>query len=188
MNYHNITHDDMNNGDGLRVVLWLSGCSHHCYNCQNPQTWEPNSGILFDVEAKRELFNELKKDYISGLTLTGGDPLNENNLEDVLLLMKEFCVSFPNKTIWLYTGYTWEEVINNIELNDECDEYEWANCIENQSMEIRRDILLNADVMVDGEYVDEQRDTTLKWRGSKNQRVIDVRESLEKGEVVLWMN
>ena len=90
MNYHNITYPDMNNGDGLRVVLWLSGCSHHCYNCQNPQTWDANSGIPFDESAKKELFRELDKDYISGLTLTGGDPLFESNLDGVLDLVTEF--------------------------------------------------------------------------------------------------
>ena len=95
----------MNNGDGLRVVLWLSGCSHGCYKCQNPQTWNPNSGIPFDESAKQEIFNELSKDYISGITLTGGDPLYESNLSDVLSLVKEIRHSFPEKNIWLYTGY-----------------------------------------------------------------------------------
>lgn len=186
MNYHNLTYPDMLNGDGLRVVLWLSGCSHHCYNCQNSQTWEPDDGILFDTDTKRELFNELEKDYISGLTLTGGDPLHENNIEDVFSLIEEIRVSFPEKTIWLYTGYTWEEIVNHIELNEECDEYGGANCIENQNMEMRKEILLNVDVLVDGQYIDSQRDITLKWRGSKNQRVIDVKKSLEKGSIVEW--
>ena len=130
MNYHNITYPDMNNGDGLRVVLWLSGCSHHCYNCQNPQTWDANSGIPFDESAKKELFRELDKDYISGLTLTGGDPLFESNLDGVLDLVTEFNKRYnfqkvdsanhckmgvpgdknadeirlllPNKSIWIY--------------------------------------------------------------------------------------
>ena len=95
----------MNNGSGLRVVLWLSGCNHHCKNCQNPQTWDVNSGILFDKSAKEELFRELGKDYISGITLTGGDPLHENNLDEVISLIKEIRERFPSKTIWLYTGY-----------------------------------------------------------------------------------
>lgn len=89
MNYHNITYPDMNNGSGLRVVLWLSGCSHKCKGCQNPQTWDANSGIPFDESAKEELFRELDKDYISGLTLTGGDPLFESNLDGVLDLVTE---------------------------------------------------------------------------------------------------
>lgn len=105
MNYHNITHDDMNNGDGLRVVLWLSGCSHKCKNCQNPQTWNSNSGILFDEDAKNEIFNELSKDYISGITFSGGDPLHENNLMDVANLIFKVKENFPKKTIWLYAQY-----------------------------------------------------------------------------------
>lgn len=85
MNYHNITHDDMLNGVGLRVVLWCSGCSHNCHNCQNPQTWDINSGISFDEKAKEELFSELSKDYISGITFSGGDPLHENNLQTIMV-------------------------------------------------------------------------------------------------------
>lgn len=186
MNYHNLTYPDMLNGDGLRVVLWLSACSHHCYNCQNAQTWEPNSGVLFDVDVKRELFNELEKDYISGLTLTGGDPLHEKNLEEVLALIEEIRVSFPEKTIWLYTGYTWKEIMDHIKLNEECDKYGGVNCIDNQNMRVRKEILLNVDVLVDGKYMDGQRDVTLKWRGSKNQRVIDIKKTLEKGNIVEW--
>lgn len=167
MNYHTITYPDQNNGDGLRVVLWLSGCSHHCYNCQNPQTWDANSGILFDESAREELFRELNKDYISGLTLTGGDPLYEANLDGVLDLVNEIRLLLPKKTIWLYSGYTFEE------------------CLLNSK---RREILKNTDVMVDGRYIDSQRDITLKWRGSSNQRVIDVKESIKQNELVLYCN
>ena len=154
MNYHNITHNDMNNGDGLRVVLWLSGCSHHCKNCQNPQTWNSNSGIIFDENAKNEIFNELSKDYISGITFSGGDPLYKDNVKEVLQLIKEMKNKFPKKTIWLYTGYVYE----------------------------------TGTVSVTGgsEYIDEQRDVTLKWRGSKNQRVIDISETLKQNKIVLY--
>lgn len=108
MNYHNITYPDQNNGDGLRVVLWVSGCSHHCRNCQNPQTWNPENGIIFDNNAKKEILNELRNTYISGITFSGGDPLYVKNLKTVEKLIDEIRVSLPNKTIWLYTGYTWE--------------------------------------------------------------------------------
>lgn len=176
INYHNITHDDMNNGDGLRVVLWLSGCSHHCYNCQNPQTWNPNSGIPFDESAKQEIFNELSKNYISGITLSGGDPLCENNLSEVLSLVEKIRNLFQNKTIWLYTGYLWENLINvNCPLDSE-----WENRI------LRKSIIELCDVLIDGEYIDKQRDITLKWRGSSNQRVIDVRQSLAQNKIVLY--
>ena len=126
MNYHNITYPDMNNGEGLRVVLWLSGCSHKCKWCQNPQTWNANSGIPFDESAKEELFRELDKDYISGLTLTGGDPLFSGNLDGVLDLVtevnkryntpqdaNEFRLSSPQKSIWLYTGYDFVDMLKD---------------------------------------------------------------------------
>lgn len=203
MNYHTITYPDQNNGDGLRVVLWLSGCSHHCYNCQNPQTWNAENGILFDRTAKEELFKELSKDYISGLTLSGGDPLNTANLDDVLNLVREINKQYdvpqyvvdrikynhnildentdkshlllPRKTIWLYTGYKWEDLFNGAAYTSK----------EHDGLK-RRNIIKQCDVLVDGEYIDSQRDINLKWRGSSNQRVIDVQKSLYKGEVVLW--
>ena len=175
MNYHNITYPDQNNGDGLRVVLWLSACNHHCFNCQNPQTWDVNSGIPFDESAKEELFRELDKDYISGLTLSGGDPLHEANLDGVLNLVNEIRLLFPNKTIWIYSGYRWSEIFNDeIYLTKECTGWK------------RRKIVNQCTVMVDGRYIDSQRDITLKWRGSSNQRVIDIQQSLQKGEIVLW--
>lgn len=192
MNYHNITYPDMNNGDGLRVVLWLSGCSHHCYNCQNPQTWDVNSGIPFDESAKEELFRELGKDYISGLTLSGGDPLHEANLDGVLDLVNRIRLSLPNKTIWLYTGY--EVNLESYEILTIGKEYaktryEFTTTQPSRSNTanfLRKSILNNVDVLVDGRYIDSQRDINLKWRGSKNQRVIDIKQSLQKGKVILW--
>ena len=212
MNYHNITYPDMNNGDGLRVVLWLSGCSHHCYNCQNPQTWDANSGIPFDESAKKELFRELDKDYISGLTLTGGDPLFESNLDGVLDLVTEInkrynfqkvdsanpckmdasevknpdkiCLSLPNKSIWIYSGYSWEE----------CQPFSEEGLLKGSKfapklqkiLQKRYEILSKCDVMVDGRYIDSQRDIALKWRGSSNQRVIDTQKSLKENKIVLY--
>ena len=175
MNYHTITYPDQNNGDGLRVVLWLSGCSHRCYNCQNPQTWDVNSGIPFDESAKEELFRELDKDYISGLTLSGGDPLHEANLDGVLHLVDRFRLLFPNKSIWLYSGYQWSEIFNDgVYHTKNCDGWK------------RREIVKQCNIMVDGKYIDSQRDISLRWRGSKNQRVINIQQSLQKGEIVLW--
>ena len=175
MNYHNITYPDMNNGDGLRVVLWLSGCNHHCKNCQNPQTWDVNSGILFDESAKEELFRELGKDYISGLTLSGGDPLHEANLDGVLDLVNKFRLSFPNKSIWIYSGYQWSEIFND-------GVYLTKNCVGWK----RREIIKQCTVMVDGRYIDSQRNPSKKWAGSDNQRVIDIRKSLEQNKVILY--
>ena len=160
MRYHNITKDDMLNGDGLRVVLWVAGCSHCCRECQNPQTWDPNGGIPFDQEAKDELFEQLGKTYISGITFSGGDPLHKNNITEITRLAKEIREKFPDKTIWLYTGSLWESI---------------------QKEEIVRYL----DVCVDGEFIVEQKDTSLKWKGSANQRVIDVKKTLAAGKVVL---
>lgn len=161
MRYHNITKDDMLNGDGLRTVLWLAGCSHCCYKCQNPVTWDPNGGLSFDEAAKTELFEALDKSYISGVTFSGGDPLYPGTRLDLLELMKEIREKFPTKTMWLYTGYLWEE-IKDLEL------------------------VSYLDVLVDGEFIYEQLDATLKWKGSANQRVIDVQKSLAQNEVVLY--
>ena len=163
MNYHNITHDDMNNGDGLRVVLWCSGCSLHCKECQNPQTWEATSGILFDEKAEEEIFEQLSQSYISGITYSGGHPLESYNIETITNLAKKIKENFPNKTQWLYTGFLWENV---------------------KDLEIMQYL----DVVVDGPYIDSQRDITLKWRGSSNQRIIDVQKSLKENNIVLLTN
>ena len=173
----------MNNGNGLRVVLWLSGCSHHCYNCQNPQTWNPDNGIQFDKLAKQEIFNELSKDYISGITFSGGDPLHENNLNEVLKLVQEIRISFPEKSIWLYTGYNFDL------LNSKYNEYKYTPFAANADEWLTRwEIISNINVLVDGEYIDEQRDLTKKWAGSSNQRVIDVQQSLAQNKVLLYCN
>ena len=184
MNYHNITHDDMNNGDGLRVVLWLSGCSHHCYKCQNPQTWNPNSGILFDEDAKQEIFDELSKDYISGITFSGGDPLDKWNINDLDSLIYEIKEEFPNKTIWIYTGYTFDFLEKRYKMF--CSTYLPYYYREDYADFLRWSIIKKCDILVDGQYIDSERDITLKWRGSKNQRVIDVQKSLSENKIVLY--
>ncbi len=107
MRYHNITKDDMLNGDGLRVVLWVAGCSHCCKGCHNPVTWDPDGGLLFDETAKKEIFDQLDKSYISGLTFSGGDPLHSANRAEVQKFAKEVKEKYPDKTIWLYTGAVW---------------------------------------------------------------------------------
>lgn len=147
MNYHNIKHDDMNNGDGIRVTLFVSGCNHHCKGCQNPQTWSVNGGILFDSNALNEICAELDKDYISGLTLSGGDPLHPANRDTITEICKKVKYLYPHKTIWLYTGYQYAQVKD-------------------------LDVMHYIDVLVDGEYIEELRDISLEWIGSSNQRVI----------------
>lgn len=171
----------MMNGTGLRVCLWCSGCDHHCKNCQNPITWDPNDGAKFDIKAKNEIFNELSKDYISGITLTGGDPLHQKNLESVLDLVNEIRLSYPEKTIWLYSGYTWEQIMYPVVTDD-------FNPERDKFLKMRREIVKQCDVLVDGRYEEDKRDVTYHWAGSTNQRVIDVKKTLEQGSVVLWEN
>lgn len=160
MRYHDITKDDMKNGDGLRMVLWVAGCSHNCKECHNPVTWDIRGGLPFDEAAKAELFEGLEKPYISGVTLSGGDPLHPENREDMGRLIDEICDKFPNKTIWLYTGYLWEAISN-------------------------LPYIRKIDVVVDGEFVVELKNPKLHWKGSSNQRVIDVQRSLLADQVVL---
>lgn len=160
MNYHNITKDDMLNGDGLRAVLWTAGCTHCCDGCQNPETWDVSGGIEFDKQAEDELFEALAPDYISGITFSGGDPLHPFNREEVLRLAKKLKDLMPQKTVWLYTGYLWEELKDKIDLS-------------------------NIDVLIDGEFKQELNDNNLKWIGSSNQRIIDVQKSLETNSIIL---
>lgn len=167
MNYHNITTDEINNGEGVRVVLWVSGCSHHCNNCHNPETWDHNSGIEFDQKAIDEIFRELEYDYVDGITISGGDPYDKMNIYVICNLVNEIRKKFPNKTIWVYTGFTWEYIRNNKVFPSR--------------------ILQNIDVLVDGKYVDELRDLTLRYRGSSNQRVIDCKASLESNSIVSYI-
>lgn len=153
MRYHNITKDDMLNGDGLRVVLWVAGCAHCCPECQNPSTWDPNGGLPFDDNAKQELFDELSKSYISGITFSGGDPMHTANYPDIKLLAAEIREKFPDKSIWMYTGDVWDNLYEDPFIN----------------------IL---DVVVDGEFHIDEKDVKLLWKGSANQRVIDVKKTM----------
>ena len=161
MNYIKITKCDIANGPGCRVTLWVSGCNHHCLHCHNPDTWSLNSGTCFTIETMDELLSCASQSYISGLTFSGGDPLHPENYSTVMTIAKIFKEKFPDKTIWLWTGYLWEEI----------------KCLYG---------IQNIDVLVDGEFVESLKDISLKWRGSSNQRVIDVKKSIESNEIVLY--
>ena len=160
MRIHGITYPDVNNGLGCRVTLWVSGCIHHCKGCHNTETWDFNSGREFSKEDKEKLFEVLSKPYIKGLTLSGGDPLCSYN--DVLELVKEVKSLFPTKDIWLFTGFNFNYVNENF-----------------------NDILEYLDVIVDGKFVEELKDTSLKFRGSSNQRIIDVKKSLVANRTIV---
>lgn len=155
MYYSGITVPDIANGIGCRVVLWISGCNHKCVGCHNKETWNYNHGKLFNDDTKKILYKWLDKSYIKGLTLSGGDPLDRNNGEllEVLNLCKEIKEKYPNKDIWIYTGYTFEE------LN-----------------ELQREVLNYCDILVDGPYMEKLRDLSLPFRGSSNQRIINLKE------------
>ena len=148
MNYHNITKCDMLNGEGVRVVLWVSGCVHACPNCHNQQTWNPNSGIPFDNEAIQEIYAELENPYVDGITFSGGDPLHPLNYNTVLWLCTQIKLKYPNKNIWLYTGYS----LDTVKL-------------------IYSDILEYVDVLVDGTFIERLKSPDKHWIGSSNQTI-----------------
>lgn len=154
-----ITHVDQLNGDGNRVVLWVAGCSHKCPGCQNAYSWDPAIGIKFGQDAKEELFKDLAEDWCAGITFSGGDPLFCANRAEVINLAKEVKERFPTKTVWLYTGYCWSEIITDDSMSS---------------------ILKYADVICDGPYVESLRNVDLHWVGSSNQHVINVKERLAK--------
>lgn len=156
MNYHEIEKCSISNGTGFRTVLYVSGCSLHCKGCFNSETWDKNSGKLFDDDAKQELFESLNHPYVKGLTLTGGHPLEIYNLPDIVDLMKEIKTRFPDKDIWVYTGRTMDSLqmpTRNIE-----------------QTYLQR-VLEYADVIVDGPFIESKKDITLKFRGSSNQNI-----------------
>ena len=159
MNILQITHCDQLNGEGNRVVLWVAGCSHHCKGCQNAYSQDPLLGVKFDDKAKEEIFNDLKTDWCAGITFSGGDPLFINNRKEIIALAKEIKEKFPTKTIWLYTGYTYNEIINDAVLLE---------------------ILNYVDVLCDGPFIKELKDPKLHWVGSSNQNVIDISKRISQ--------
>ncbi len=161
MRYAKIRKMDISNGPGVRVSIFMQGCSFHCKNCFNPETWDFNGGLAFDDSVIDQVLNLCKEDYIAGLSILGGEPMHPNNIEATTQLVKSFKKKYPKKNIWIWSGFLFDQ------LKD-------------------KEVLKNIDVLVDGQFVDEKKDPTLKWRGSSNQRVIDVPKSLKKGKVVLF--
>ena len=160
MNYLKFTKDDMLNGRGVRLTLWVAGCNHECPKCQNPETWDPSAGKLFTALEGDDILRELSKDYISGLTLTGGDPLFPANRITLTHICKVWKEEHPDKNIWCWTGYNYEQVKD-------------------------LPIMEYIDVLVDGSFRADLYDPKLKWRGSSNQRVIDVQAARRLGKIVL---
>ena len=161
MKYLNILDCDIVDGNGIRVSLFVSGCSHHCKGCHNPESWDAFNGKEFTEETVEKLLTLLDRDYVDGITITGGDPLMLGNRYEVTKLCKLLKEKFPNKSIWLYTGYEFEEI---------------------EALEVLQYI----DVLVDGPFKLDLRDISLAFKGSSNQRVIDVQKTLKNGNIVLY--
>ncbi len=170
MNYGTIKKTDIANGLGVRVSLFVSGCTHHCKGCFNSETWNFSYGNPFTQETEQEIIEALSREYISGLSLLGGEPMEPENQRVLLPLIKKIRELFPEKNIWCYTGYTFE--------TDLLEESR-AKC------ECTQEMLHNIDILVDGEFVEELKDISLQFRGSSNQRIIDVKASMNAGMVQL---
>ena len=178
MNYLDITKCSVADGKGIRIVLWVSGCDHHCEGCHNPQSWDFNKGKPFTSETREKILKELENPYVWGVTISGGEPLHFNNITDVYNLCREIKEKYSNKTIWLYTGFTFEQLF--------IPKGYWTTSDVNIVRDLGNDILNYIDVLVDGQFIEEKRDLTLAFRGSSNQRIIDVKKTLEKNEIVLY--
>lgn len=173
MHYSTIKDCDIANGIGVRITLFVSGCTNHCKNCFQPQTWNFDFGEPFTEETEEKLLEMLKPDYINGLTLLGGEPMEPQNQRALVPFLKRVREAYPNKNIWCFTGFTYE-ILKTDGSHPRC--------------EVTDEMLSLIDVLVDGRYVDELKDLTLQFRGSSNQRLIDMVKTRENGEVTLLPN
>ncbi|MCD8131303.1 MAG: anaerobic ribonucleoside-triphosphate reductase activating protein [Lachnospiraceae bacterium] len=173
MNYCNIKKTDIADGPGVRVSLFVSGCTHHCKGCFQPETWSFDYGDPFTEDTQRELLEALSPDYIAGLTLLGGEPFEPDNQRALLPLLREARRSLPGKTIWAYSGYELEELAG------------WVPGLGRARCGSTDEMLSLIDVLVDGEFMQEKKNISLLFRGSENQRLISVKKSLEQGNAVL---
>lgn len=179
---------DISNGEGIGVALFVQGCHFHCYNCFNPETWDFNGGKEWTQEVEDKFIELASRPYIQRISILGGEPLADENLDSVLNLVNKFRLSCPEKIIWLYTGYTWDEIYGYVTPLDSVMTAPNCDILYDYHMFQRKEIIKQCDVLVDGRYIDSKRDITLKWCGSTNQRVIDTKRSLQKGEIALWTN
>ena len=181
MRYHLIRETDIANGEGIGVALFVQGCHFKCKNCFNPETWDFNGGKECTPEVEDKFIELANRPYIKRISLLGGECLAVENLDGVLNLVNKIRLLMPEKTIWIYSGFTWESIMwsrmPHPPHHSSEDFLHW-----NQ----RNEIVSKCDVLVDGRYIDSQRNIQLKWRGSENQRVIDIQESLQKGKVILF--
>ena len=173
MYYSAIKKNDIANGEGLRTTLFVSGCRNRCKNCFNPETWSFTYGNPFDREVAESILSTFRAPYIAGLTVLGGEPMEPENQKDLLPFLREFKERYPDKTLWLYTGNTIEELRSGIGNHEKSTEY-------------TEEILSLVDILVDGRFVEELKSIGLRFRGSSNQRVIDMNKTRAAGEIVIW--
>lgn len=171
MNYGQIIKNDVANGIGCRTSLFVSGCTHHCKGCFNEMTWDFNYGLKFTREVEDDIIESLKPSYIAGITVLGGEPMEISNQECLRVFLTRLKKEVPKATVWIYSGYTWEELTD--ESNKRCHSKDTDP------------ILSMTDVLVDGEFVLSKKDMMLRFRGSSNQRIIDVQKTIQKGSIVL---
>lgn len=171
MNYGEIKNCDIANGIGVRVSLFVSGCTNHCKNCFQPQTWNFGYGKTFTDETEAYILSLLGKEYINGLSLLGGEPFEPKNQAVLLPFLKRVKECYPNKDLWIFSGFTFEELMSNTS---------YPHCAETE------EILSLADILVDGRYEEELKDISLKFRGSSNQRIINLKKTFDRKEIVLW--
>lgn len=176
MRYSSMRNLDISNGEGVGVSLFVQGCPFHCKNCFNSDTWDFNGGKEWTEKTKNKFMELIDRPYIKRVSFLGGECLADQNLDEVLELVKQIRISYPEKSIWLYTGYKIEDIFYPYIINQP------MTCEQRK----RIDVIRYVDVLVDGEYIDEQKDLSLKFRGSKNQRVIDVKQSLAQNKIVLY--
>ena len=181
MRYSQIRNLDISNGLGVGVSLFVQGCPFHCKNCFNSETWDFNGGKEWTEKTKNKFMELIDRPYIKRVSFLGGECLAKQNLDEVLKLVQEIRISFPDKTIWLYTGYDFDL------LNSKYNEYKYTPFAASADEWLTRwEIISNVDILIDREYIDEKRDITLKWRGSSNQRVIDIKQTLTQNKIVLY--
>lgn len=171
MYYGEIKKCDIANGEGVRVSLFVSGCTHHCPGCFNQDTWDFCYGKKYTDETEQEIIEALSPEYINGLSLLGGEPFEPQNQQVLVQLLRKVREKYPRKTVWCYSGYLFDRELRNESR---------ARC------EYTDEILSMIDILVDGRFIERLKDIRLVFRGSSNQRIIDVKKSLEKGEVILW--
>ncbi len=172
MNYGTIKYYDISNGPGVRTSLYVSGCTHHCKNCFNEETWDFGYGEPFTPEVANKILDSCGKHYIAGLSLLGGEPMEPANQQALLPFLRTFKALYPDKTVWCYSGYTYEQLSGQEPCRCRCEETE--------------EMLSYIDVLVDGEFVQDLYSIALRFRGSSNQRIIDMNETRKRGELTLW--